>query len=295
MQVLVDQFLDFVSLEKGLSPRTRESYENDLRQFTGFLQRRGVSSVNNVTRRHILDYLMWEKDRGLSPTSLSRRLVAIRVFMRYLHHEGLLAANVAETMDSPKLWKLLPDTLSPAEVDRLLAAPDLTKSLGLRDRALLETLYGTGLRVSELADLKLSDVHLDSGHLRCFGKGRKERVVPLGQAAALYLRRYLNESRSRWDRTSANPYLFLSTRGRPLSRKTIWQLIRRYARAAGLSKTISPHTLRHSFASHMLANQAPLRAIQELLGHADIATTQIYTHVDRQRLHQVHQRYHPRA
>jgi integrase/recombinase XerD len=295
MQVLVDQFLDFVSLEKGLSPRTREAYANDLRQFIGFLQRSGIGAINRVTRRHILDYLMWEKERGLAPASLSRRLVAVRVFMRYLHQEGLLAENVSETMDSPKLWKLLPETLSPAEVDRLLAAPDIKKPLGLRDRALIETLYGAGLRVSEVAGLKVGDVQFESGYLRCLGKGRKERVVPLGGAAAAFLQRYLSESRPRWDRDGSNPHVFLSTRGRALSRKTIWQLIRRHARAAGLSKPISPHTLRHSFASHMLANQAPLRVIQEMLGHADIATTQIYTHVDSRRLQQVHQRYHPRA
>ncbi len=295
MQVLVDQFLDFLTLERGLSPRTHEAYATDLRRFTGFLQRGGVAALNKVTRRHILDYLMWEKEQGLAAASLSRRLVAVRVFMRYLHQEGLLAENVAETMDSPKLWKLLPETLSPAEVDRLLEAPDISKPLGLRDRALLETLYGTGLRVSEVAGLSVGDLQFDSGYLRCLGKGRKERVVPLGGAAAAYLRRYLAEARPRWDRNGTNPRVFLSNRGSALSRKTIWQLIRRHARAAGLGKSISPHTLRHSFASHLLANQAPLRVIQEMLGHADIATTQIYTHVDGRRLQQVHRQFHPRA
>lgn len=295
MQVLVDQFLDFLSLEKGLSPNTRAAYSNDLRQFTEFLQRGGLTTLNKLARRHILDYLMWEKSRGRAASSLARRLVAIRVFLRYLQQEGLLSTDVSETMDSPKLWKLLPDTLSPSEVERLLAAPDLTKPLGLRDRALLETLYGAGLRVSEACGLALSDLQFDAGYLRCVGKGRKERIVPLGGAAALFLRRYLAEARPRWARAGTEPHVFLSNRGRPLSRKTIWQLIRRHATAAGIGKAISPHTLRHSFASHLLANDAPLRVIQEMLGHADIATTQIYTHVDGPRLQQVHRRFHPRA
>lgn len=295
MQVLLDQYLDYVTLERGLSPHTRQAYAADLAGFLRFIQRAGVSTLNKLTRRHVLDYLMAEKDRGLTAPSLSRHLVAIRVFLRYLQQEGLLAANVTETMDSPKLWKLLPATLSPAEVARLLETPRLDKPLGLRDRALLETLYGTGLRVSELAVLRVEDLQFDAGYLRCLGKGRKERVVPLGGAAATYLKRYLEESRPRWDRAASKPEVFLSNRGTKLSRKTIWQLIRRLTRDAGIAKDVSPHTLRHSFASHLLANQAPLRVIQEMLGHADIATTQIYTHIDGPRLQQVHRQYHPRA
>lgn len=295
MQVLLDQFLDYITLEKGLSPNTRSAYASDLTRFLSFIQRAGVSTLNKLTRRQLLDYLMWEKEHGLNASSLSRRLVAIRVFLRYLQQEGLLAGNVTETMDSPKIWKLLPSTLTPAEVERLLEAPKIDKPVGMRNRALLETLYGTGLRVSELASLKLEDIQFDAGYLRCFGKGSKERVVPLGGAASTYLKKYIEEARSQFDRTSQSPHVFLSNRGQPLSRKTIWQLIRRCAHDAGITKTVSPHTLRHSFASHLLANQAPLRVIQEMLGHADIATTQIYTHIDAPRLQQVHRQFHPRA
>lgn len=295
MQVLLDQFLDYISLEKGLSPHTRSAYRNDLSRLLLFLQRKGISSINALTRRHLLDYLMWEKDQGLGANSLSRRLVAIRVFLRYLQQEGLLTQNVTETMDSPRLWKLLPATLSPKEVEELLEAPQLDRGFGLRDRALLETLYGTGLRVSELANLKVSDLHFDSGYLRCLGKGSKERVVPLGGAASAYLKRYLDEQRPALLKHGDAPQVFLSNRGTALSRKTIWVMLRRYARARGIAKKVSPHTLRHSFASHLLANEAPLRVIQEMLGHADIATTQIYTHIDANRLKSVHHQFHPRA
>lgn len=295
MQVLLDQFLDYLTLERGLSANTRSAYAGDLTGFIQFLQRGGLQSLNKLARKQVVDFLMMEKDRGLSAASLSRRLVAIRVFLRYLQQEGLLAANVTETMDSPKLWKLLPDTLSPAEVERLLEAPRLDRPKGLRDRALLETLYGTGLRVSEVAGLRLQDIQFDAGYLRCMGKGRKERIVPLGGAAAAYLRRYIDETRPILLRHETSDVVFLSNRGRALSRKTIWQMIRAMTRAAGIAKHVSPHTLRHSFASHLLANQAPLRVIQEMLGHADIGTTQIYTHVDSQRLQQVHRQFHPRA
>lgn len=295
MKVLLDQFLDYLSLERGLSPHTRAAYGNDLSRFLLFLQRKAVTSINGVTRRHVLDYLMWEKDAGLGANSISRRLVAIRVFLRYLQQEGLLTGNVTETMDSPRLWKLLPSTLTPGEVERLLETPRLDRGYGLRDRAVLETLYGTGLRVSELAGLRVEDLHFDASYLRCLGKGGKERVVPLGGQAAAFLRRYIEDLRPRLLRGGTSAHVFLSNRGSALSRKTIWQMIRRVARDAGITKKVSPHTLRHSFASHLLSNNAPLRVIQEMLGHADIATTQIYTHVDASRLHDVHRQFHPRA
>ena len=295
MQVLLDQFLDYISLERGLSPHTRTAYQTDLKRLLAFLQRKGIHSANAITRKALLDYLMWEKDQGLGATSLARRLVAIRVFLRYLQQEGLLAGNVTEGMDSPRIWRLLPETLSPAEVERLLTAPKLDTRLGLRDRAMLETLYGTGLRVSEACSLALDQLHFDAGYLRCRGKGNKERVVPLGGQAARYLQRYLSECRPRLERDATVKNVFLNNRGRPLDRRSVWVMIRRQARGIGLARAISPHTLRHSFASHMLAHDAPLRVIQEMLGHADIATTQIYTHIDSSRIKSVHQKFHPRA
>ena len=295
MHALVEQFLDYVSLERGLSPQTRASYGADLSSLVQYLSEKSVSSLNNVTRRHLLDYLYREKERGLSAPSLSRRLVAIRVFFRYLQQEQLLTANVTDTMDSPKLWKILPDTLTTKEVERLLAAPDAAREHGLRDAAILEILYGTGLRVSELASLTVDDLHFDDGYLRCIGKGNKERVVPLGGAATRSVRRYLTELRPRLAGTTGSRVLFLTRRGKGFSRKGLWKLIKGHARSAGIDKDVSPHTLRHSFATHLLANQAPLRVIQEMLGHADISTTQIYTHVDSSRLKAIHAKYHPRA
>ncbi len=295
MQVLVDQFLDFVSLERGLSPHTRAAYRQDLDRLTGFLSRQGVHTASALNRRHLLSYLMEEKDRGMSPPTLARRLVATRVFLRYLQREGLVASNVSYAMESPRLWRLLPETLSERDVERLLAAPRLDRRCGLRNRALLEVLYGTGLRVSEAAHLTLDQLHFDAGYLRCMGKGGKERVVPLGKQAASFLQRYINEQRPTDAKQSATRAVFVSSRGTPLDRRTIWALVGRLAAQAGIALHVSPHTLRHSFASHLLGRGAPLRIIQEMLGHADIATTQIYTHVDATRLRTVHQRFHPRA
>ncbi|MFH0907842.1 MAG: site-specific tyrosine recombinase XerD [bacterium] len=295
MQALLDQFLDYISLERGLSPNTRSAYGTDLRAFLQFLGERRVNSVNAVTRKQVLNYLYWEKERGLGANSLSRRLVSIRIFFRYLQQEQLLTTNVTDTMDSPKLWKVLPNSLTTKDMERLLDAPSTDKPQGLRDRALLETLYGTGLRVSELAGLTLDNVHFDAGYVRCIGKGNKERVVPLGGAAAAALRRYIDETRPALAERSQTRALFVTRRGKAFTRKGIWKMIKAYARDAGIAKDISPHTLRHSFATHMLSNQAPLRVIQEMLGHADIATTQIYTHVDPSRLKSIHAKFHPRA
>ena len=296
MQALVERFLDYVAVERGLSENTRQAYAADLQSFTTWLQNRGVTSLNAVKREQVLDYLMDEKARALKTTSLSRRLVAIKVFFRFLQQENLLTTNVTEAMDSPQLWKILPDTLSYKEVERLLAAPQAKRKLYLRDRALLETFYASGLRVSEIASLRVEDVHFDAGYVRCIGKGNKERVVPIGESARAAIRVYLEALRPQLaERQPDVTALFLTRASRGLSRKTLWLMIKKYAHVAGITKTISPHTLRHSFASHLLANGAPLRVIQEMLGHADIATTQIYTHVDPARLKAIHEKFHPRA
>lgn len=295
MKALVEQFLDYVALECGLSDNTRKAYAGDLSGFVGFLLAGGITSVNSIQRRHVLDYLHRERDRGLSGNTISRRLVAIKVFLRYLHREGLLARNVTDVMDSPRVWKMLPSTLTYREVERLLNAPVGEAREGVRDRALLEVLYATGLRVSELAGLSLDDIHMDEGYVRCTGKGNKVRIVPFGGAAREHLARYLATARPAFKPDPSVREVFLTYRGRGFSRSGIWALIRRLTRLAGIDKNVHPHTLRHSFASHLLANGAPLRVIQEMLGHADIATTQIYTHVDQNRLKSVHAQYHPRA
>ncbi|MCX7591419.1 MAG: site-specific tyrosine recombinase XerD [Kiritimatiellae bacterium] len=295
MKALVDQFLDYISLERGLSANTCKAYETDLLSFARFLDEQGIRTLNTLKRKHILDFLMAERRRGLSVNSVSRRLVAVKVFLGHLHAEGLLDRNVAASMETPRLWKTLPGVLSLAEVGALLEAPSPETCVGIRDRAMLELLYGTGLRVSELTDLKVEEVHLDSGYLRCTGKGKKMRVVPFGGKAEAWLRRYLAESRHALDRGRGSPYLFLNRAGHKFDRRGVWKIIRKYTTKAGIAKRVTPHTLRHSFASHLLANGAPLRVIQEMLGHADIGTTQIYTHVDQRRLQAVHARYHPRA
>jgi integrase/recombinase XerD len=296
MQALVERFLDYVAVERGLSGNTRQAYAADLLSFTTWLQNRGVTSLNAVHREQVLDYLMDEKARGLKTTSLSRRLVAVKVFFRFLQQENLLTTNVTEAMDSPRLWKILPDTLNYKEVERLLAAPPEKSRLYLRDRALLETFYASGLRVSEVAGLRVEDVHFDAGYVRCIGKGNKERVVPIGESARAAIRVYLEALRPQLaERKPDVTTLFLTRAGHAISRKTLWLMIKKYAHRAGITKRITPHTLRHSFASHLLANNAPLRVIQEMLGHADIATTQIYTHVDPARLKAIHEKFHPRA
>lgn len=295
MRALLEQFLDYISLEMGLSPNTRAAYADDIGRFLDWLAQKGVRSINEVTRKQILDHLMAEKERGLAANSLSRHLVSLKVFFRYLTQEGLLSINVAETMESPKVWKMLPNVLTPKEIDRLFEAPDLKTPIGIRNRAVLELFYASGLRVSELAGLQLHDLHFDEHFLRCVGKGRKERVVPVGKNAIEKVKQYIKEVRPQLTPGPQEQTVFLSSRRQPMSRKTIWDMIKKCARAAGITKTIYPHTLRHSFASHLLANGAPLRIIQEMLGHADIATTQIYTHVDPDRLKGVHRQFHPRA
>lgn len=325
MNALIDQFLDYVSLERGLSDNTRKAYLDDLRIFSRFLEISNIRSYNSVRRKNVLDFLMAEKERGLSVNSISRRLVAIKIFFRYLQQEGMLTGNVTESMDSPRLWRVLPGVLSLKEVERLLECPVGDDRISLRDRALLELLYATGLRVSEAAGLRIDDIHFDSGYIRCLGKGGKTRVVPFGDKAKEHIQRYLSEGRPKFEpgfgrhrgnqpspglrQTSScnarettagkkeisGSYVFLTYRGKKFTRKGIWKLIKNYAERAGIGKPVSPHTMRHSFASHLLANGAPLRVIQEMLGHADIATTQVYTHVDQGRLKSVHARFHPRA
>ncbi len=295
MNALIELFLDYVILERGLSERTREAYASDLEKFRHHMEQQGVSSPNDVQRDQIIDYLMFERDRGLSVNSISRQLVSIKVFFSFLLREGLLARNVTDVMESPRLWKVLPGLLTLRDVDRLLAAPAGDGSLQVRDRAVLEMLYATGMRVSELCELKLDDLHIEEGYLRCFGKGAKVRIVPFGSASRAALECYLLKVRPLLEKSGPSRMVFLTRLGGAFTRQRLWQLVKDYTRRAGIDKPVSPHTLRHSFASHLLANGAPLRVIQEMLGHADIATTQVYTHVDPQRLKSVHHRFHPRA
>ncbi len=295
MKVLVDEFLDYLSIEKGLSGNTRESYGRDLTKFTSFLGRRKLKGVDNISRKEITAYLLAEKDKGLSPSSLSRNLVSIRMWFRYLVVNGYLEEDITAVLDSPRLWRILPNVLSVQEVTKLLQSTKTDSARSLRDKAMLELMYASGLRVSEVVNLRVSDLNLEVGFLRCIGKGKKERIVPLGKLSIKSLQHYLKKGRPRLMKDLLVPNLFLNQRGKAFTRQWVWKLIKHYARQAGIKKEITPHTLRHSFATHLLANGADLRIVQELLGHADITTTQTYTHVDKNRLKSIHRKFHPRA
>lgn len=306
MQHLLDAFLDHLAVERGLADNTRRAYREDLTEFTHFLRKHGVSQINGVQRQHITDFLLEQRkpgatargnprEAGLATRSVARRLAAIRMFFRFLAREKLVAADVSQTIAAPKLWRTLPHALSYDEVERLLTAPNPRTKLGLRDRAMLEFMYATGLRVSEVAGIRLGDIDFAAGFLRIVGKGNKERIVPVGSKAIEWLNRYRDEVRPALARGNMVAQVFISTRGAAISPKTIWYLIKRHARRAGIAKPISPHTLRHSFATHLLDNGGDLRVIQEMLGHSDISTTQIYTSLDQGRLKETHHRFHPRS
>ena len=294
MNELVNLFLDYLSVECGLAANSVKAYRRDLALFCTYLTARKKPGFGAVRARDIVGFMTHEKARGLAANSISRELAAIRMLFKFLTVEGKVPKNVASTLESPHLWRRLPDVLDVADVEALLDAPDTTKPFGIRDRAILEVMYATGARVSETADLRLDGVNFDFRFLRCFGKGSKERVVPIGARAVDALKAYVGQVRPKLDRRGG-PLLFLSKSGRRLGRENIWALVRKHALAAGLRKKVSPHTLRHSFATHLLQGGADLRSVQEMLGHANIATTQIYTHVDKDRLKAVHKKFHPRA
>jgi len=294
MRELIERFIDYLSFECGLARNTLLAYRSDVEKFAAFLHEAG-RQPETVTTTVVLSFLVKLKDRRYSVATIARTLAAVRMFYRFLALEGLVEMNVTSSLDSPKLWRRLPDVLGPEEVDLLLAEPDTSTPLGLRNKAILEVLYATGVRASEVTSLDVDSVHFDYGYLRCMGKGSKERIVPVAESVVDLLRRYLTESRVLLLRGKAEAALFVSVRGRRLTRDMVWKIVKKYARLAGIAKRVYPHTLRHSFATHLLANGADLRSVQEMLGHASIATTQLYTHVDRDRLKSVHRRYHPRG
>ncbi|HTM23530.1 MAG TPA: site-specific tyrosine recombinase XerD [Kofleriaceae bacterium] len=290
-----DLFLGHLKVERNLSPNTLEAYGRDLARLGRFLERRGLRAVAQVGPEQLTDYLLDLADGDLSARSRARALVAIRGLFRFLAGERHLPADPTETLDAPRIGRRLPDVLGMEAVDRLLAAPQPDSPRGLRDCAMLETLYATGLRVSELVSVAMGDLNLSAGWVRVTGKGRKQRMVPLGEAAADRLNAYLAEGRPRFLRNPTERAVFLTERGRPMTRQGFWKLLRRYSRAAGIPRDVSPHMLRHSFATHLIERGADLRAVQAMLGHADISTTQIYTHVSRARLVELYRKHHPRA
>lgn len=297
MDRILQHFCGYLLMERGLSRNSISAYRCDLADFIAYLKKYGKTDFPEVTRDDIIDFLGEHKENGMEPASLARRLVAIKVFFRYLTQEKFVPENITSVMDSPKLWRILPEFMSSREVEALMNvyAVNAKDFLAIRNRAILEVLYACGLRVSEVASLKVSSVNAENGVIRVLGKGAKERIVPVGHLAVQALRRYLTKSRPNLLRSPDEPTLFLSQRGRKLDRERIWAIIKEAALQAGIMKNIHPHTLRHSFASHLLENGADLRVIQEMLGHADIATTQIYTHVDQRQLLAVHKKFHPRS
>ena len=291
---LIDRFLDALWLEKGLSDNTRDAYRSDLALFNGWLHERDVE-LASAGRDVILDHLAWRVDQAYKPRSTARFLSGARGFYRYLLREKLIAVDPTLQVDMPQLGKPLPKSLSEADVEALLAAPDLSEPIGERDRAMLEVLYACGLRVTELISLTLEQVNLRQGVLRVMGKGSKERLVPMGEEAIIWVERYLRGARNELLGGRPSDVLFPSLRGEQMTRQTFWHRIKHQAAVAGIGKALSPHTLRHAFATHLLNHGADLRVVQMLLGHSDLSTTQIYTHVARARLQEMHAKHHPRG
>ena len=295
MDQYLDLFLNYLVVERGLSTNTLDAYGRDLSRYLDFLQREKIDDIAAVSPPVILRFLAELKKNDLSARSRARALVSLRMLHKFLHAEGLADGNPADRVEAPRSIKALPHTLSPAEVERLLAAPKGEENLDYRDRAMLELLYATGLRVSELIGVKLSDLQLDVGYLVAFGKRSKQRIVPIGEVAIEALRSYLQLARPSLERDKGAAEVFLNRSGQGLTRQGFWKIIKRRSTQAGIVKNITPHTLRHSFATHLLDNGADLRSVQTMLGHADISTTQIYTHVTRERLKKMHGVHHPRS
>ena len=291
----LDRFGDYLTLEQGTSPRTLEAYRRDVERLVEYATTKGAASPIDVTSRMLREFIYYLKDIGLSPASIRRGISAVRTYFRFLLADGIVARDPSERLETPKRWRTLPEVLSVDEVERLLGAPSLDDPLVFRDRAMLELAYGAGLRVSEWITLGVRDLILEEKLVRVFGKGSKERLVPIGRSAIGAVATYLRELRPKLEKGQGKGVLFLNARGEPLTRMGAWKILRRYVDRAGITKSVSPHTLRHSFATHLLEGGADLRAVQEMLGHADISTTQIYTHVDREYLRSVHRKYHPRG
>ena len=295
-EALIESFLNYLIVECGLSDNTIKGYKGDLRNFSNYLQDEGIKQFQDLRAKMIVSFIEKEKQRGLSENSISRSLVTIKMLYKYMIMEGKISVNPMSSVNTLKLRKHLPEVLHYKAVEEILRAPDCNDKLGIRDKAILELMYATGARVSEVASIKVSWINFDYGYIRCQGKGSKQRIVPMGAEASKSIRRYLQEVRPFLVKIEGDePLLFLSRTGKKLRRENIWSIVKKYAIKAGIRSNISPHTLRHSFATHLLEGGADLRSVQEMLGHSNISTTQIYTHIDRKYLKSIHQKFHPRA
>ncbi len=296
MERYIQDYLNYLSVERGLAVNTLDSYRRDIEQYFSYLkEKRPHLNFNETTQVTVVGYLLFIQSRGKSIATLSRNLAALKSFYHYLFRENHLASDPTINLDAPKHEKRLPRVLTEAEVEKLLQQPNLKSPTGIRDRAMLELLYATGLRVSELISLKVDDLNLETGYLRCFGKGAKERIIPLGEVAIKYLKAYQEQARKFLLAKLHETTLFLNHHGRGLTRQGFWKIVKKYADNLQFQFEITPHTLRHSFATHLLENGADLRSVQEMLGHADVATTQIYTHLTKNKLKEVYEETHPRA
>jgi integrase/recombinase XerD len=288
-------FRNYLKAERGMAENTVIAYGRDLDRFAAWSALDSMGNYRAPTIGELGNYIGFLRDEKLAPSSIARHLVALKMFYRFLKMEERIVSSTVELLSSPALWERIPQILSPEAVDRLLAAPQPGDRFFLRDRAILETLYATGCRASEVVGLKQADLYLDSSFCRCLGKGSKQRIVPLGRASVHALRAYLGESRPDLTQDPQAIWVFVSRGGKQLTREMLWVIVKKYARRTGLPNKVSPHTLRHSFATHLLSGGADLRTVQELLGHSSIGTTQIYTHVDRDRIKAIHKRFHPRS
>ena len=295
-ETLVESFLNYLIVECGLSDNTIKGYKGDLRNFSNYLHCAGINRFQDLRPKMVVGFIESEKQRELSENSISRCLVTVKMLYKYMVMEGKISVNPMSSVNTLKLQKHLPEVLNYNAIEEMLRAPDCNNKLGIRDKAMLELMYATGARVSEVASIKVSWINFDYGFIRCQGKGSKQRIVPMGSEAAKAIKRYLQEVRPLLLKIEDDePLLFLSRTGKKLRRENIWSLVKKYAMKAGIRSNISPHTLRHSFATHLLEGGADLRSVQEMLGHSNISTTQVYTHVDRKYLKATHQKFHPRA
>lgn len=290
----VERFDDFLALEQGASVETSKAYKLDIARFVTYASVKGAKVPADIGAKTLREYVYHLKDLGLSPASIRRNVSAVRTYFKFLLGEGHLVRDPSERLETPRKWRTLPDVLGVDEIEKLLTAPSLDEPFAFRDRAMLELAYGAGLRVSEWISLSVRDVMLQDHLVRVFGKGAKERLVPIGRRAIGAIAIYLRELRPKLEKGEGKGVLFLNARGEPMSRMGAWKILRKYVDQVGITKTVTPHTLRHSFATHLLEGGADLRAVQEMLGHVDISTTQIYTHVDREYLRTVHKQFHPR-
>ena len=295
MNGLVENFLDFISYEKGLSKNTQLSYKNDLLKFINYLYQKNFANFNSLKRNDIRDYLFKLKSDGLKSSSIARQIVSIKKFFEYLLNEGLISEDPSTLINSPKIWKTIPETLSVNEVSLLLSYVSNIKKYrhAFRDKVIIELAYACGLRVSEIVNLQINSIYFEESYIQVTGKGQKDRLIPVNKTTLSMIDEYINTERTKF--SSNSNFLFISQHKKPLTRQRIWQIIKLHIRNAGIIKNVSPHTLRHSFATHILENGGSLRAIQEMLGHSNISTTEIYTHIEKNRLKNIHEKFHPRA